>query len=662
MSLGPAQRDKERIARRQRLWGERVKAMQGQGLLDTAALTAAPIPLLGDALGLAADSSRMYNDPEERTPLNFAMAGLGLLPFVPRLSRGSKTVADANKVVEAPKEVNVAKRFKEGDKAGTYRGSEAFGGINPSKLGSMRKDYVELMEQGADAYKWYDEASGDILRLTGGVTPRADDLANILAVTSSGTPVGSNTMYAFKGWNQMLADQPLSTGKYPTAMGEAIKKQIETEAGTASGLKRSPFSAGLSVGWRGQDFANRPVHDIHDVRAWGITDPKTGRPWEKGVGAAGHRFLDEQGAWVSDKANSVKLAGKDDWTPYRAQAAAWTAQKMRKEGTGAAEAGRHYGDFINDYSSQITRSWTPGATTGHMQGLLSDPALQKRFNDELESVISGPGGIDMIAHRLGALSDKTLPNAGLYEGRPEAGFASLLPVGKATGSHMLDPSSKTVLDSVAATHGLLGVQDQVAHNFIGGPSPLKSAGAVRFRTPDGQPLELEALRKLQEDLPQFGADIPQVDPRGARSLLFDAPSGQQVKGMREAASRHGLLEPEFGTRDGNLFPLKEGSAWEKPDNWSAKPYIEKIEAGGPNIVENFNSGMPEIAGQLLEKVDAFSKANNLTQASWYRPMMEAIQSGGLPALKDLVARGIVPAALLAAIAPSLLESDPSVVQ
>lgn len=56
-----------------------------QGLLDTAALTTAPVPVVGDLLGLTADAKRLYENPEERTPMNFGLSALGMLPFVPGL-------------------------------------------------------------------------------------------------------------------------------------------------------------------------------------------------------------------------------------------------------------------------------------------------------------------------------------------------------------------------------------------------------------------------------------------------------------------------------------------------------------------------------------------------------------------------------------------------
>lgn len=57
-----------------------------QGLLDSAAFATMPVPLLGDAVGLAADANRFATDPSSRTPLNFGLSALGMLPLIPNLT------------------------------------------------------------------------------------------------------------------------------------------------------------------------------------------------------------------------------------------------------------------------------------------------------------------------------------------------------------------------------------------------------------------------------------------------------------------------------------------------------------------------------------------------------------------------------------------------
>ena len=57
--------------------------------LDKAALLSAPVPVVGDILGLAADASMYWNEPESRTPANFALTAAGALPGVPALAMAS---------------------------------------------------------------------------------------------------------------------------------------------------------------------------------------------------------------------------------------------------------------------------------------------------------------------------------------------------------------------------------------------------------------------------------------------------------------------------------------------------------------------------------------------------------------------------------------------
>ena len=86
--LAQALKSREAIPRNQ---------LTGQGLLDVAAAGLGPVPLLGDAMGLLADSSRFYNDPNSRTPLNFGLAALGALPFIPNVGPMAKKLTPREK-------------------------------------------------------------------------------------------------------------------------------------------------------------------------------------------------------------------------------------------------------------------------------------------------------------------------------------------------------------------------------------------------------------------------------------------------------------------------------------------------------------------------------------------------------------------------------------
>jgi hypothetical protein len=73
---------------------------EGQQIADVlggVALPMSAVPFVGDVAGLAADAAMYANYPEERTPLNYALSALGVLPFVPSAAgiRAGKDAADA---------------------------------------------------------------------------------------------------------------------------------------------------------------------------------------------------------------------------------------------------------------------------------------------------------------------------------------------------------------------------------------------------------------------------------------------------------------------------------------------------------------------------------------------------------------------------------------
>lgn len=76
------------------------KQLNGQGLLDAAAIGLSPVPVIGDLLGLGADANRFVNEPESRTPLNFGLAALGLLPLVPSAAGAVKKMTKFEKAHE----------------------------------------------------------------------------------------------------------------------------------------------------------------------------------------------------------------------------------------------------------------------------------------------------------------------------------------------------------------------------------------------------------------------------------------------------------------------------------------------------------------------------------------------------------------------------------
>ena len=105
-----------------------------QGILDGAALSTTAVPVLGDLLGLGADINRYATDPESRTAGNFALSGLGMLPFVPAMTawHGSPHKFDKFSL----------------DKIGTGEGAQAYGhGLYLAESPEVAMGYRDKLQQ-----------------------------------------------------------------------------------------------------------------------------------------------------------------------------------------------------------------------------------------------------------------------------------------------------------------------------------------------------------------------------------------------------------------------------------------------------------------------------------------------------------------------------------
>jgi hypothetical protein len=70
--------------------------------LDAGALAVSPVPIAGDIAGFANDMRHMIQNPEERTWGNAALAGAGLLPFVPPMAGMVRGVKGAAALTDLP--------------------------------------------------------------------------------------------------------------------------------------------------------------------------------------------------------------------------------------------------------------------------------------------------------------------------------------------------------------------------------------------------------------------------------------------------------------------------------------------------------------------------------------------------------------------------------
>jgi len=114
----------------------KLKPFSLQDFLDMSALATSPVPVVGDVVGLGADAYRFGTDPSSRTPLNFGLAALGALPFLPPLMSAGlgKFAQSQGKTLSAPSMTGPAR-----NQAGAivYHGSpHKFDQFDSSKIGT----------------------------------------------------------------------------------------------------------------------------------------------------------------------------------------------------------------------------------------------------------------------------------------------------------------------------------------------------------------------------------------------------------------------------------------------------------------------------------------------------------------------------------------------
>ena len=547
--------------------------------------------------------------------------------------------------------------LKEGEK----KRSGAPPGVTTSKQErALRDRYVQWMGEGAGGRMWYHDSGKAIKFLANDDPKRASMLAEDLSATSPTTTVGANTGFGVKGFNQATAGVPVQTGRFPRNMSPVIEK-IHGEGGTATGLKRTPFADNLSHGgeFYGKDPATlRAVHDIWDGEAHGFVNPD-GSPIRAGFTEAQHRWMDEQAADAVRIANDKRVGGVNDWTELEAQAATWTAAKIRAGDVKPGDEAKSYADFFKKLYAQGSRETVPGATTGHLQEIQRAPyEVQALLHDIVtkESGIYDAKGRDQIMAGYGGLTGGSFDAPGVFEGGVRPGKQALSPVGseeikggEATGSRRLDAGSRRLMEASEALYALLTGQDAAAGSKLLAVGKGLPANAVDIALPGG-PIGVDAVIALMDRLRARGLD--------QQVILVPTPDGVRI-------GNAGMEMPVFGdvvksiggkvTDRGSAFDentgLYIGNEWNKPGQEVGQRYYDPA-LGGPEqpFAERFDKFAPAMAQKMREVDDEFVRltGGKFTLSPYIDEVRATIANEGAAGLNRLAKKYGISAVLLGA--------------
>ena len=382
--------------------------------------------------------------------------------------------------------------MKSGDfkrrKDGTYVGFSK--SINtPQKLNKLIAQIDRMATEGADARFWYEDSSNQILNLVKGDKVEAEKIAQILAITSQGASVETNTGFAFKAYMQHKAGMPIEAGRFPAAQS---KKIVDVLNGIPwEGRKTNSFYENLMIEIDPTKVTqNTTTQDMWMARAFGLDSEVPG-----------------SGQYEVMEKITQSIATKNGWRPHQAQAAVWVAVKARndamksvinaevkKKGWGNnandifpenqkkfdkfyqktvydseynldefLKASYSFADGIEDNLGYINLEAVPGKTTTLLSGIKNaKPEEIAAYTKDMYSIFLDENGVDLLAKEIGIISPDGFMGFGGWEGdiNPNVQVRGIL---SGTIDRGINPADKELVQLYAAVVGTVFKQDGVSY-------------------------------------------------------------------------------------------------------------------------------------------------------------------------------------------------------
>lgn len=373
-------------------------------------------------------------------------------------------------------------------KDGTYIGfSKAIN--TPQKLNKLIDQIDRMATEGADARMWYEDSSNQILNLVNGDKVEAEKLAQIIAITSQGASVATNTSFAFKAYMQHKAGMPIEAGRFPAAQS---KKIVDVLNGIPwEGRKTNSFYENLMVEIDPSKVTqNTTTQDMWMARAFGLDSEVPG-----------------SGQYEVMEKITQSIATKNGWRPHQAQAAVWVAVKARndamksvinaevkKKGWGNnandifpehqkkfdkfyqttvydseynldefLKASYSFADGIEDNLGYINLEAVPGKTTNLLSGIKNaKPEEIAAYTKDMYSIFLDENGVDLLAKEIGIISPDGFMGFGGWEGdiNPNVQVRGIL---SGTIDRGINPADKELVQLYAAVVGTVFKQDGVSY-------------------------------------------------------------------------------------------------------------------------------------------------------------------------------------------------------
>ena len=314
-----------------------------------------------------------------------------------------------------------------------------------------------------------------------------------------------------------------------------------------------------------------------------------------------------------------KITDQLGWEPQQVQAAIWTAQKARSEGTDVNAAGFNYANAVQKSLAQVSWESIPGRTSGHMPEMFNAPYEQvQEYHVAISKALQDENGGDFIANSLGILSPGIVEAPGFFEGKVSPGSQTEIATPKIYRADnkiqyaTMEPAAENLVQAYAAALGILLKQDGVGYHR---PFVQKGIAKTKLNGMDidiGRPLTENETQMIAEAM-EKESGIKDYNPigtsTGARLINFsylNIPNPKFKKIVNNVLDGVQFENNEDVTLGG--FASSEGylsNDWSKDKN--GEGYIQDIGRISPDLQGRVENIVRELKQRINEVDQGFSE-------------------------------------------------------
>lgn len=574
--------------------------------------------------GLVNALPMLANDPQNVTMQDLLNSGLGVMPLS---MKGYKTVAQGMKEISMP-----LKRSKSGQYIGAPKGIDS-----PEKVQELIDAYKLRVKKALDWVSpgYFYKEGGETLKKIAKDPEEARRLSRIIAATSKQSTPQENIAFAIKGMNQGAAGLPIQTGLYPDP---ELLTGLYKGNDIYTGYKTNAFGEGFFE--YGNPNAAAP-NDRWEFRGMGF---------KKEAGdARNHAFINNVRKEALRQFNSEY---NTNLTPLELQELHWA--EMRKENGIPLKPGDTLENAFKNNIIQHGRESMPGSTSGHLTGM--KPEDLQPYHEKLKGIFVDPvTGKDRLIDAMGGLQFPVLDSPGVYGGKVTPGWQ-----GRSLGYRTLsgiDPTDIARIKATESIYGLMAGQDMGGATMMNGLSSLAKINpesATGYIVKNAHPMtaeEAKGLISVLQDKMQHNDFFPIAMEEGGGVInygsgnLTDAINNVD---MKKIFGEDVVLKPTSPASIGIKLPWSRGKA-------TAKMLSTLKSESAPNLRQMADA--PEVRNIAGKLVDLYSRMKDKIPNEKLVSVLSAWHNGGIPAVEDMVRRGLAPAIALSIISENYDSQD-----